>query len=350
MASTLSGRPAKERLNRLEITKRNHYNPCFWTAFWNPEYYQSALVSSAKRDPREQIVYSLNIKSNRIYSTNVDNVHFDKNIGLAEITFDSAKRFCKQYHPDHYKEFCHNSSASDYPIFLDLEDILKGFERLRPYSTLLTVIKNSHIVSVFEKSFLAAFVYIQALRSHAVLNATLEWNAKIGLEKFEYIYLLKWSLADRDFLMQQISPLIFSRWYLYSAAIDSFPLTDSPVLISEESVMVALSPRLLLEIRLDQPTVENLPETKDGIEPAKLDQFRQRTIGNTFREIIFGDKALLEQWQATKEFTQRLEIMQRMSDYNIVVARQKGRDLWRLNAYGNQEFHNTAMKPKRRRK
>jgi hypothetical protein len=339
----------RERSNKLEITKRNHYNPCFWIAFWNPEYFQSALTSSTNLDPREQAVYSLNIKSNKIYSTNVDNVHFDKNIGLAEITFDAAKKFCRQYHPNHYKEFCRNSSAGDYPIFLDLEDILKGLEGLRPYTTLLTVIKNSHIVSVFEQSFLAAFVYIQALRSHAILNSALQWNAKIGLGKFEYIYLLKWSLADRDFLMQQTGPLIFSKWYLYSTAVDSFPLTDSPVLVNPESVMVALSPRLLLEIRLDQPSHE-LPETKDRIEPAKLNEFRQRTIGNTFREIIFGNKALLEQWQATKEFSQRLETIQRMSDYNIVVARRNGRDLWHLNAYGNQEFHSAPMKPRRRRK
>jgi hypothetical protein len=334
----------------LEITRRNHYNPCFWTAFWNQKYYQSALTSSTNLDPREQVVYSLNVKSNKIYSTKVDNVHFDKNIGLAEITFGAAKKFCKRYHPNHYKEFCRNSSASDYPIFLDLEDILKGLEGLKPYTTLLTVIKNSHIVSVFEQSFLAAFVYIQTLRSHAILNSALQWNAKIGLEKFEYIYLLKWSLADRDFLIEQTGPLIFSKWYLYSTAVDSFPLTDSPVLVNPESVMVALSPRLLLEIRLDQPSVDELPETQYKIETAKLNEFRQRTIGNTFREIIFSEKALLEQWQATMEFNQRLETIQRMSDYNIVVARRKGRDLWHLNAYGNQQFQTPPVKPRRKRK
>jgi len=334
----------------LEITKRNHYNPCFWTAFWNSEYYSSKPMAPAKLEPREQLVNALNVKSNKIYITNVENVHFDKDIGLAEITLDSAKKFCKKYQPDKYKEFCRNSKEDQYPIFLDFEDILTGLEGLRSYKTLLTVIKSSYIVSIQEKTFLAAFVYIQAIRSHAIMNSALEWNTRIGIEKFEYIYLLKWGLANRDLLMQQIGPLIFSKWRLYKTTVDKFPLTDSPVLINPESVMIALSPRLLLEIQLTIPTIDDIAETVEGIDDAKLDEFRQRTIGNTFREIIFSNRKTLEEWKETQEFVQRVEAIQNMGSYNVMVAKQKGRELWHLNALGNQNFQNLAPKSKRKRK
>ena len=114
--------------------------------------------------------------------------------------------------------------------------------------------------------------------------------------------------------------------------------------------MIAFSPRLLLEIRLNEPTINDIVEIKEGIEQAKLDEFRQGTIGNTFREIIFGDKKLLIEWQVTKEFSQRVDTIQKMDGYNILAARHKGRELWHLNAHGNQKFQPVTTKRKRHRK
>lgn len=331
------------------ITQRNHYNPCFWTAYWNSEYYSSALSSSSGLNPRDQVVFTLNIKSNKIYQTSVDNVHFDKGIGLAEISLEGARRFCKKYHPEQYEEFCRNSREDQYPVFLDLEDVLNDLERLDIYKTLLSVIKSSRIVSIVEKTFLAVFVYVQAIRSHAIMNSTLEWNQKIGIEKFEFIYLLKWSLGNRDYLLEQVGPLVSSKWCLYKTTADSFPLTDSPVLFRSDNLMIALSPRLLLEICLNQHAIDDSVEVKDHIEQEKIDEFRKRTIGNTFREIIFSNKELLEEWQSTKELRQRVETIQKMKGYNILVAKQKGRELWNINAYSNQDFQIATNRKRRRR-
>ena len=54
--------------------------------------------------------------------------------------------------------------------------------------------------------------------------------------------------------------------------------------------MVALSPRLLLEITMGVFTGDNTGVVKDLIDAKKLAEFRRRTIGNTFREIIFMKK------------------------------------------------------------
>ena len=96
----------------MRPTKRNHYNPCFWTAIWNPTYYE-AFLSESHNDliPREQIVHALNVKSDKILIAKVDNVHFDKNLGFAEITLEAAKEFCKRHHPDEYEEFCRKSDG-----------------------------------------------------------------------------------------------------------------------------------------------------------------------------------------------------------------------------------------------
>lgn len=75
----------------MEITKRTHYNPCFWTAYWNPDYYQSAIQGlKVGQKPRDQMVYSLNIKANKILRTKVKSVHYEKNLGVAEITYEEA--------------------------------------------------------------------------------------------------------------------------------------------------------------------------------------------------------------------------------------------------------------------
>ena len=88
-----------------------------------------------------------------------------------------------------------------------------------------------------------------------------------------------------------------------------FPLTDSPILVELHSVMGALSPRLLLEIDRRDHTNETGCCTANFIRPEKLDESRRRTIENTHREIIFGNRLLLEQWQRSAEFARQHELI-----------------------------------------
>jgi hypothetical protein len=61
----------------------------------------------------------------------------------------------------------------------------------------------------------------------------------------------------------------------------------------------------------------------------------RRTFGNTFQEIIFGHKNVLERWQATSEFQQRVTLIRDLKAYNSFV---KGRqqEMWHINAFGNK--------------
>ena len=76
----------------MQLTKRNHYTPCFWAALWNETYYRSFLAGTVKGESvRDQRVHALSVKSGRLLETTVENVHFDKNLGMAEITRESAE-------------------------------------------------------------------------------------------------------------------------------------------------------------------------------------------------------------------------------------------------------------------
>ncbi len=169
------------------------------------------------------------------------------------------------------------------------------------------------------------------------MNAALEWHREIGVPKFEYFVTLKWMLSDTDALLRVIGPLALSRWRLYHAPEDTFPLTDSPILVRPKSILVALSPRLLLEIDPTRPTTEDDWEVPtEMISDTRLLEFRRRTIGNTFREIIFSNRETLEAWRETSDFRKRVALMRDMKSYNARVRVEKGRELWLLNAHGNK--------------
>lgn len=294
------------------------------------------------------MVYVLNVKSDKILYSNVDSVHFDKNLGVAEITFEAMMKFCRQYRPEFFEEFQKINHPDSYPLSINLEDFLTHLEGSDTYSVLLETIRNQTVITPYEKSMLACWIYIQLLRGHAAMSASLEWNAQIGIDKFEYFVLLKWALSDRKFLAKQIVPIALSHWMFYRTQSDTFPLSDSPVLVNDDSVIVTLSPRLILEM-YNQPGVGEISwDIKDGIDNQKLDEFQKRTIGNTFREIIFSDKQTLEEWKQTKAFKSRVKTMSNITSYNTLVLKEKQRELWNLNAFGNQDLHKISKSKKRR--
>jgi hypothetical protein len=309
----------------MNVTKRNHYNPCFWTAFWNRDYYDASLHGSPSRlIPREQVVYALNVKSGSIRDAKVDDVHFDKNLGFAEITFESAKKFCKRHHPDKYDDFCRNSRNDQYPVYIDFEDILSKFEDLPPYRILLDVVKRQDLTSRDEKAFLASFIYLQWLRSHAIMNAAIEWGLAHDVEKFEHFVLLKWALSTPEFLYAPVAQLVSLHWTFYRTDEDTFPLTDSPILMHEKSVVIALSPRLLLKLTPGTQADEDTWYAVNHIQKSKIEEFRRLTIENTFREIIFSDRNLLERWKNSAEFQRRAATIREMKSYTALITKRKG--------------------------
>ena len=319
----------------MDITKRNHYNPCFWTALWSVTYYEKSIAGAPSDElARKQVVHALNAKSQKIYPTTVERVHFEKNLGIAEISQPAAEDFVRRYHPDQYQQFV-SEGATSYPIYIDFENILSGIEATPAYQTLLKVATTQTVDNLIEKSYLASFVVLQNLRSHSIMNSMIDWHEENGYEKFEHLVKLKWMLGDPHFLFRLVHPLVCSRWNLYTSSEHCLPLCDSPILVQPESVMVALSPCLLLDIRSDSPAPEDAMPISQKIDSNMLEEYRLRTIGNTFREII-GEPKQLEAWRATAEFQARCEVMKDIKRYNKMIRAAGNRELWHLNAYGNR--------------
>lgn len=323
----------------MNVAKRSHTNPCFWTALWSPHYYEALMTDQTlPGEARSQVVFALNAKTGRIRRSSVEKVHYDKDLAVAEITREAADDFARRYHPDKYPDLAAEIAAAHYPIYLDFESFLTGIEQLRPYQVLIEVARTNSIGSVVNKTELATFVVLQQLRSHSILNARIEWEEKLQHHKFEALITLRWSLENSMTLYRMVLPLLEGRWTLFATDSDAFPLCDSPVLVQRRSIMVALSPRMLLEIQppIHEP-IDKMPRVRTRMKSSKLDEFRRRTIGNTFRDIIFGDQATLESWQESGEFQERVRLLKDNRNYNRLVATEDDRELWLINAYGNLE-------------
>jgi hypothetical protein len=320
----------------MDITKCNHYNPCFWTALWNPTYYANSVAGVISDEPsRKQVVHVLNSKSRKIYPTTVERVHFEKNLGIAEISKFAADDFVKRHYPDQYGKFASETEAASYPVYLDFENVLSAMEDTPAYKTLLKVAATQTVDNLMEKCYIASFVVLQNLRSHSIMKAMIDWQEEVGREKFEHLVMLKHMLSDPHFLFRLVHPLVSSQWKIYRSSEFVLPLCDSPVLVAPGSVMVALSPHLLLEIRTGTPAREGEMPTFRNIDSYMLEEYRLRTIGNTFREII-GETKQLEAWRASTEFRARSELMKDVRHYNTLIREAGDQELWHLNAYGNR--------------
>jgi hypothetical protein len=292
---------------RDTFTKRNHYNPCFWTALWNEDYYTRYCAGRAEEvSPRQQPVYALNFRAGKILSTTVERVHSHKNLGVAEITPESAKAFCARWYPDEYEHMADDVAGHPEVLYLDFEDILKGMETMQHYSSLMEVAKFGNLKSVQHKGFLICLLMIHAMRSFEFMSAAINGMASAGIDKWEYFWLLKNAWASRSFLARAVTAPSFAEWTFYRTADHTFPLCDSPVMIDRDSLMAPLSPRLLLEIDLTISRPEHFWWLRDDIPTHKMAEFRRRSVANTFKEIIFSDSHVLQQWLSSEHATGRI--------------------------------------------
>ena len=132
----------------------------------------------------------------------MNNVHFDKGIGIAEITPAAAKDFCKRHFPDDYNHFEKYMKNHPETLLLDFENILSSIEKSPAYETLYNTIEKQRIDTHEELAFLSGFIIFQRIRSHAIFRSMLEFADIMEIERFEYFWLLKNLLGNPDYLYQ----------------------------------------------------------------------------------------------------------------------------------------------------
>lgn len=320
---------------RDRFTKRNHYNPCVWTALWNTAYFETILSGTRSiAPPRKQVVFVLNVKSRALYESTVERVHLDQGLGVAEITPDAMKAFCRRWHPDRYDDMVEYVKQNPESLFMDFEDILQAVEQLPAYESLIEAARLGGISSPEHRGFLTCLLIIHAMRSHEMMQAMLDVTNSLGIAKWEYFWLLKNAWSDQALLVQATMPLACSRWTLYRTDIDRFPLCDSPVMIGEHTLMAVISPRLLLEVDLTLAGREDEWYVKEGISPSKFREFRRRAIKSSFKEIIFSNREELELWRNDPEFRSRVAMMSNSSEHKTAIADAAARVVWAVRGFG----------------
>lgn len=319
----------------MNVAKKNHYNPCFWTAYWNREFYNAAATKGERRDSRNQRVFSLNIKADKIVSLLTQDVHYDKHIAVSEIEAGKWRDFLKEHFPDrNEREFTLDEGDTE-SIFLNFEPFLSGMEATAAYQVLHQIIPKQRIDTYEERALVASFIYMQLLRGHSCLQSLVELAEIGGRPKFEVFLSIKNALSDPFFLFEQIAPVCSASWKLYSSESDAFPLCDSPILGGSNSILVALSPHLLLKIDLSNPNTELARTHATPVTQEVIEEFRIRSIGNTFREIISSDARLLSDWKESEEFRERRSLLLTDKNYNQLVASYAHGDVWKINAKAN---------------
>jgi hypothetical protein len=295
---------------------------------------------------REQIVFSLNLKANKIFQTNTKNVFFDKLLGVSEITKDDILGLAKVTYSDkEYQIFLENNKNELDGLVLDFENIWTGLETFMGYPTLMEVVKKRRIETRDEKLELVFFIIAQSMRSPSMVQSMIEMHEMVGKRKFEYYVELKYLLSNNDFLMKVVIPYVFSEWHLYVTEEHAFPLSECPVFINNNSTMVALSPRMLLEINKNSHATEYSWILHDGVPPSKLNEYRNRCIANCFKEIIFSRNETLEDWKSYPGFQERVRLLKNVRGLNAVVAAQGNRELWKINAFSNMKRKRVRRKP-----
>jgi hypothetical protein len=288
------------------FTKKNHYNPCFWTALWNENYYASFCSDLQRSEPRKQVVQSLNLYSGRIYPTTVERVHFQKGLGVAEITPESAINYCEKWFPDKAAELRDDVATNPETVYIDFEDLLEGMGHQHAYEALMRAARIGNFESVPHKGFVACFLSLHATRSIELMTTAIRRAEANGMAKWEYLKFLRDTWCDSSALARAVLIPAFSEWTLWRTADHTFPLCDSPVMLDRDSIMAVLSPRLLLEINLSVSRPESYWRIRDEVPRHKLAEFRRRSISNSFREIIFHDRLILEDWMKSEQAVRRM--------------------------------------------
>jgi hypothetical protein len=315
--------------------KRNHYNPCFWTALWNQQFFTDFCAGKTGRGrSRAQLVHTLNLRSNKIFETKVENLHYDKGLGFAEISPTSMLDFCRRRFPDKAEGLSRYLAEHPDSLYLDFEATLTGVEDLQGYDALRRAARQGGLESAAHKGFLACALVMHATRSHELMTGIIDEPSPLGMEKWEYLWMLKNAWSDRVALARAVTPLALAEWTFWRTRQHRFPLPDSPVMIDHDSVLAIISPRLLLKIDFTASQREDQWNIIEGIPTPAFDEFQRRAIRNAFKDIIFSDAHALEEWQSLPEYRDRMRELATPESRTSAVREAAARVIWALNGFG----------------
>jgi hypothetical protein len=219
-------------------------------------------------------------------------------------------------------------------LYLDFEPTLSQVETLAGYDAILRAARTGTLQSAAHKGFVACALVMHAMRSHEMMTTMLEQPNPMGLDAWEYLWLLKQAWGNRLLLARAVTPLALGEWMFWRTTDHSLPLCDSPVIIGRDSVLAILSPRLLLTIDLHRSQPQEEWIIRDGMPVALAAEVQARTLGNTFKALAFSDQETLAAWQVTTAYTERRALLGDRASRLRCLREATMRVLWLLAGAG----------------
>jgi len=198
--------------------------------------------------------------------------------------------FCKRNHPDHYDAFVLEMQEHSESVYLDFENVFTSMEEMPMYTVLLDCIKNGRIDTLEEKTWLAMFLVHHRLRSHVYIKKLTEGYAAEGMEKFEALIKLRWSLEDPRFMADETNELINRQWTVYNLDRSILPLSGCPIIDSPSKTLFAtLAPNMLLAVGF-KPCLDLGIYYQGRIPHQIFNDYLRTTTEHIHKGLIFSDE------------------------------------------------------------
>ena len=261
-------------------------------AIWNKDYHSKISKGERPQSARSQILHYLDIHSNKHLLAKAENIHYEKNLGLAELPKDKVLEFCRRHHPDRLDEVTQDFKNYEGDYIIDFENLFSTFERVPIYDNVLECAKTGIIKDDEHKAWVSMFLTHHVLRSPQYLDALIERNKNRGIEKFETLITLKWSLQEKVFLTKEIISVYKRQWTIYKIDSMPLPLSDFPIIATRGSVFAPLGPDVLLFVTSQDAHGVGISYER-RIPDQIMKEFLRTTIFRINKGLVFSDEQYL---------------------------------------------------------
>ncbi|MFC0261428.1 hypothetical protein [Fontibacter flavus] len=234
------------------ISKKNHYIPCFWSANWNLDYLMKLRNNTINhQSPRKVLLHTFGVAAKKIYQKKAENVFYIEYANLSEVeSKEDLIELNKVFNNVELDFDIEDGFNENFSYFFNYEDKFTVYENeFKKY--LLNLIKYKKINNLEEKTYISLFLYIQILRNPYYFS---KFTSMINAKKVSKIHLfleMEKALKDKDFLFNSLFYFINNEWNIYITKDYSLPLSDFPFIESDSSILICIAPDILLEIEMN---------------------------------------------------------------------------------------------------
>jgi hypothetical protein len=276
--------------------KDHHYNPCFWTAYWNFSYLKKLREGSQKKEKaRDQLVHVWKKNPDKILTDKVANCFSLERAYSTTVYHDQVLTFLKKIWGEKPVRSIGLDDESD-AASVNIENMFTEMENLyRPY--LIETIRTGRVADLKCKTMLSFFIFTQSIRNPSTWRYlkerfSAEQTQGQGFGELNFFIQLWKVLEERERLFEAISPFLASRWVIYKTRRVLLPLSDHPLVITSKKVIMPLAPDMLLHIDIGHPLAPNdtFCYYRSSLHYRDYKVFKNLTIAQTNNEMIFGAK------------------------------------------------------------